>query len=218
MGGACRRATSSSCSTTSRPTGSTTRSTPTAPDNGVGVELRARQHRAGRDRAGSTSAGCSPRPRRPARSRRARTASQGACSRRPWSARRSTPASARAASSTGSRRARRCIELKDGKQLPVGAIFDTTKGRVNLTVADGKGGTSLAWFYDGIFKVAQSRGPSCTNLTMVEPKLSCPRASAGLRPRRPRRRSRASCGARARASSARPGSSARRRSAARSGW
>src|SRR6185436_4376569 len=32
------------------------------------------------------------------------------------------------------------IELKDGKQLPVGAIFDTTRGRVNLTVADGKGG------------------------------------------------------------------------------
>ena len=35
------------------------------------------------------------------------------------------------------------IELKNGKQLPVGAIFDTTRGRVNLTVADGKGGTSL---------------------------------------------------------------------------
>ncbi len=68
------------------------------------------------------------------------------------------------------------IELKDGKQLPVGAIFDTTRGRVNLTVADGKGGTSLAWFYDGIFKVAQSRS-GLTNLTMVEPKLSCSSAS-----------------------------------------
>jgi len=66
------------------------------------------------------------------------------------------------------------IELKDGKQLPVGAIFDTTRGRVNLTVADGKGGTSLAWFYDGIFKFAQTRG-GLTNLTMTET-LSCPKA------------------------------------------
>jgi hypothetical protein len=71
---------------------------------------------------------------------------------------------------------KRYIELKEGEQLPVGAIFDTTRGRVNLTVADGKGGTSLAWFYSGIFKVAQSRA-GLTNLTMVEPKLSCKRAS-----------------------------------------
>jgi hypothetical protein len=71
---------------------------------------------------------------------------------------------------------KRYIELKDGMQLPVGAIFDTTRGRVNLTVADGKGGTSLAWFYSGIFKVAQSRA-GLTNLTMVEPKLRCKRAS-----------------------------------------
>jgi hypothetical protein len=71
---------------------------------------------------------------------------------------------------------KRYIELKDGRQLPVGAIIDTTRGRVNLTVADGNGGTSLAWFYAGIFKVAQTRG-GLTNLTMVEPKLSCPRAT-----------------------------------------
>lgn len=68
---------------------------------------------------------------------------------------------------------KRFIELKAGQQLPVGAIFDTTRGRVNLTVADGRGGTSLAWFYDGIFKVAQTRG-GLTNLTMVQPALSCP--------------------------------------------
>ena len=91
---------------------------------------------------------------------------------------------------------KRYIELKDGKQLPVGAIFDTTRGRVNLTVADGKGGTSLAWFYDGIFKVAQSRG-GLTNLTMVEPKLSCSRASRASTSAAKKKKNRASCGARA---------------------
>ena len=125
--------------------------------------------------AGSTCGGCWRRPRRPAPCRRAADGSQGVL----------PPPVAGKTVNAGVRQGRvfyrvppskKYIELKDGKQLPVGAIFDTTRGRVNLTVADGKGGTSLAWFYDGIFKFAQTRG-GLTNLTMVEPKLSCPRAS-----------------------------------------
>ena len=54
---------------------------------------------------------------------------------------------------------KRCIELTDPMQIPVGATIDTTKGRVNLISAADKGGTTQsAWFYDGMFKIGQTRG------------------------------------------------------------
>ena len=128
-----------------------------APDNGVGVEFRLDNIGPGEVR-GIDVRWLLAAPAPPGTVSPGADGSRAACSRRPWPARPSTPASARAGSSTASRRRKKFIELKDGKQLPVGAIFDTTRGRVNLTVADGKGGTSLAWFYDGIFKVAPDPG------------------------------------------------------------
>ena len=111
------------------------------------------------------------------------------------------------------------IELKGAMQIPVGATIDTTKGRVNLDLGRRRHGrqTQLAWFYDGIFKVGQTRGAK----PITEPRAGRGARQAARRPRarpapRPRRR-RASCGARARARSAPPASSARRPCAAPSG-
>ena len=62
------------------------------------------------------------------------------------------------------------------QQLPVGTTVDATKGRVTLVAAaDNKGGTATADFYDGIFKIGQTKGATpITTLTLVE-KLSCPK-------------------------------------------
>ena len=72
---------------------------------------------------------------------------------------------------------KRCIPLKDPVQIPVGSTIDTTKGRIALTSAADKGGTEQsAWFYDGIFKISQTRGAKpITELALAGPKLSCPR-------------------------------------------
>jgi hypothetical protein len=61
------------------------------------------------------------------------------------------------------------VELKDARQIPVGATFDTRKGRINLQMAGAGGALELAWFYDGVFKVRQSKGSKPrTSLKMVE--------------------------------------------------
>jgi hypothetical protein len=67
------------------------------------------------------------------------------------------------------------ILLTDPRQVPLGTIFDTTKGRVTLTsAADKGGGTQHAWFYRGIFKVGQTKGAKpLTDLTLAGPKPSC---------------------------------------------
>lgn len=69
------------------------------------------------------------------------------------------------------------IELKGAMQIPVGATIDATKGRVNLVSTTGKGTeTQLAWFYDGIFKVGQSRGSKpITDLALAEALARCPK-------------------------------------------
>ena len=68
----------------------------------------------------------------------------------------------------------RFIELDEGQQIPVGTVVDTRKGRVRLVAASNRsGGTSTALFYDGLFKLGQSKGSKpITTLTLVE-KLAC---------------------------------------------
>ena len=62
------------------------------------------------------------------------------------------------------------------QQLPVGTTVDATKGRVTLVAASNKsGGTATADFYEGIFKVGQTKGAKpITTLKLVE-KLTCPK-------------------------------------------
>jgi CSLREA domain-containing protein len=69
---------------------------------------------------------------------------------------------------------KRFTKLSEGKQIPLGSIIDTRKGRVTLVAAsDLKGNTVSADFYGGLFKVSQTKGGKpITQLTLVE-KLSC---------------------------------------------
>jgi hypothetical protein len=66
--------------------------------------------------------------------------------------------------------------LSGPAQIPVGTIIDTRKGRIELTAAANKtGGTATADFYDGLFKLLQSKtSKPITTLKLVE-KLSCPK-------------------------------------------
>jgi CSLREA domain-containing protein len=81
--------------------------------------------------------------------------------------------------------------LQDGQQLPMGSTIDTSKGRVNLVAAANKSGkTQKAWFYQGLFKVNQSKGRKpLTTLTMTG-KLQCAKgaqANAAAKKKRKRR-------------------------------
>ena len=68
------------------------------------------------------------------------------------------------------------MELEEGRQIPVGTVVDTLKGRVTLVAAGGQQAT----FYDGIFKIGQGKGAKpLTTLTLVE-KLSCPKAGKAI--------------------------------------
>jgi hypothetical protein len=68
---------------------------------------------------------------------------------------------------------RRYVDLAKAEQLPVGTSVDARKGAVQLTAA-GQGGT--AKFFDGIFKISQTKGNRpLTTLTLTET-LSCPKA------------------------------------------
>ena len=69
----------------------------------------------------------------------------------------------------------RFIELEAGRQIPMGSTIDTRNGRVTLTSADGSGGTQTADFYDGIFRVTQTRGPRPVTVLTLTEQLSCPR-------------------------------------------
>ncbi|HEX5620524.1 MAG TPA: choice-of-anchor Q domain-containing protein [Solirubrobacteraceae bacterium] len=65
--------------------------------------------------------------------------------------------------------------LQDGQQLPMGTTFDTTKGRVNLVSAASNvpGPTQKAWFYEGVFKVRQSKGRKPLTTVSMTGKLQC---------------------------------------------
>ena len=71
------------------------------------------------------------------------------------------------------------LVLGAGQQIPLGTTVDTTAGRVTLTAAaDTHGTTQAADFYQGIFKVAQTKGAKpVTELALVE-KLSCSAAKS----------------------------------------
>jgi FG-GAP-like repeat len=66
------------------------------------------------------------------------------------------------------------VRIAANTAIPVGSTIDARKGRVTITADEGGGKLAVADFYDGIFKVTQSKtGTRLTTLTLVE-KLSCP--------------------------------------------
>jgi hypothetical protein len=72
----------------------------------------------------------------------------------------------------------------------VGTSIDTRAGRITITAAQGKGKTAAADFFDGLFKLTQTKGSKpVTTLTLTE-KLSCPRgkrASAAAKKKKSRK-------------------------------
>ena len=81
--------------------------------------------------------------------------------------------------------------LQDGQQLPMGSTLDTSKGRVNLIAAASNvtGVTQKAWFYQGLFKVRQSKGKKPVTTLEMTGKLSCGggKANAAAKKKRKRR-------------------------------
>jgi hypothetical protein len=79
--------------------------------------------------------------------------------------------------------------LKVGEQIPVGTTLDTTKGRITLVTAGKGSSTFQSDFYDGIFKVGQSKKSKLTTLTLTQ-KLSCAGASKAASAARKKKRRR----------------------------
>jgi hypothetical protein len=78
------------------------------------------------------------------------------------------------------------IDLAQAAQLPNGTSIDTRDGRVTITAAAGKGKTTKADFFDGLFKIAQTKG--ITTLTLTET-LNCKKArSASAAAKKPKSR------------------------------
>ena len=67
------------------------------------------------------------------------------------------------------------VKLTAGAHIPVGSSIDTRRGRIKITAAQGKGKTASADFYDGLFKLTQTKGSKpLTTLALIE-RLSCAR-------------------------------------------
>ena len=80
--------------------------------------------------------------------------------------------------------------LKDPAQIRMGSIIDATKGRVRVTTDAGGGKTQTADFYDGIFKITQTKGKKpITDLRLVGKLAGCSskKATASARKRKGRR-------------------------------
>jgi hypothetical protein len=67
------------------------------------------------------------------------------------------------------------VVLSEDEQIPVNTIVDTRKGRITLVAAANKsGGTATADFYDGLFRLTQTKGNKpITVLTLVEKLTGC---------------------------------------------
>jgi hypothetical protein len=66
------------------------------------------------------------------------------------------------------------VALTEAVQIPVGSTIDTRKGRIKITAAQGKGKTSAADFYDGLFKLTQTKGSKpLATLTLTEKLTGC---------------------------------------------
>ena len=159
-----RRATSRPCSTTSRAPGSTTRSTRGAPTTASASTSRSTTSRPGETREIDVrwlmASGRAARhvTRRRAISRPYAVPTPEQLCRRRWPARPSTSASARGKILIKIPPSKKFVELTDPMQIPVGAIVDARKGKLNLvSAADKNGKTQTAYFYGGIFKIGQDQ-------------------------------------------------------------
>jgi hypothetical protein len=81
---------------------------------------------------------------------------------------------------------RKFVTLGPGQQVPVGTTFDTLKGRVTLVAA----GEQTATFYDGVFKLGQTKAATPLTTLRLTEKLRCGRggkANAAAKRKKKRR-------------------------------
>ena len=73
---------------------------------------------------------------------------------------------------------RRFVPLTAPKQVRVGSVIDASRGRVRITIANGRGGFDTADFYSGTFKVLQlARGTRFATMELFGGRFrGCPRA------------------------------------------
>ena len=74
--------------------------------------------------------------------------------------------------------AKKFVALTQGAQIPVGTTVDTRDGRITITAAQGKGKTASADFFDGLFKLTQTKGSKPVTTLALTEKLTCPRAKS----------------------------------------
>jgi hypothetical protein len=83
------------------------------------------------------------------------------------------------------------VALTGQAHIPVGSTIDTRRGRIGITAAQGKGKTASADFYDGLFKLTQTKGKKpLATLALVEKLTGCKakgKASAAAKKKKTRR-------------------------------
>ena len=112
-------------------------------------------------------------------------------------------------------RSTRFVTLTAAAQIPVGSSIDTRRGRITITAAQGGGRTASADFFDGLFRLTQTKGARPITTLKLTEKLSCAKANRRRSPRKRRRT--AGSGAMAKVGSGPKASSAPRPCAARAG-
>jgi hypothetical protein len=77
------------------------------------------------------------------------------------------------------------VPLEDARQIPVGTVFDTTKGAVGLTTASSTGAPpGKGTFSGGMFVVQQTRKNPLTTLSMTGGRLAACKTNASVKRRR----------------------------------
>ena len=71
----------------------------------------------------------------------------------------------------------RTVRLREGAQIPTGSVVDTRRGTVRLFSTGAGGKIQSALFFDGLFRVTQTKGAKpLTDLKLVEKLARCPQA------------------------------------------
>ena len=72
---------------------------------------------------------------------------------------------------------KRYVTLTAAAQIRVGSSIDTRRGRIAITAAQGGGRTASADFFDGLFKLTQTKGAKPVTTLKLTEKLSCAKAN-----------------------------------------
>ncbi len=66
------------------------------------------------------------------------------------------------------------VKLTAAAHIPVGSVIDTRSGRIGIIAAQGKGKKASADFYDGLFKLTQTKGGKrIVTLALTEKLTGC---------------------------------------------